>query len=100
LFFLPSFYHCLSHHTKIVQKSVLSSYLECPVFDEKSDRSKDREVTTIRAELKRDPVRMIMVCHYAANKSINVDLYAVLDKILKSLEIPTKIKKLLNELFQ
>jgi len=53
-------------------------------------------MTIIRAELKHDPVRMIMVYHYATNKS--VDLYTVLGKILKSLEILIKIKKLLNEL--
>jgi len=56
-------------------------------------------MATINTELKHDPVRMIMACHYTADKSINADLYVILDKILESLEILTKIstKKLLNK---
>ncbi|EFN76560.1 hypothetical protein EAI_00061, partial [Harpegnathos saltator] len=58
---------------------------------------KQRDVAKISAELKHDPVRMIMACRYAAKQSFSTDLYTVLDKIVESSDTQKKIRKLLNE---
>lgn len=62
-----------------VQDSASSSHFGRPSlnFAEKSDRSKRREVSKISAELKNDPLRLIMACRYAAKQSANRDLYSI-----------------------
>lgn len=66
-------------------------------FDEKSKRSKRREVAVISASVQHDPQKMLMACRYAARRSGANDLRALLGKFTDAnSETPTKIRKLLD----
>lgn len=63
-------------------------------FNEKSNRSKRREVAVISTSVQYDPQKMLMICRYSVRRSDANDLRAILSKFTDS--PPTKIRKLLD----
>lgn len=64
-------------------------------FKDKSERSQRRDSAKISVQYKHVPLR-IMACRYVARQSGHKDLHAILKEISKSLQRPSKVRKLLN----
>lgn len=66
-------------------------------FDNKSKRSKRRDIAAISNQNKNDPQKILMACRHAARLSGEKDLFVVLNLIQDTPERARKIRKLLED---
>lgn len=69
-----------------ISSSLTGPGRHCLSFEEKSDRSKRREIANISASLDNDPNRILLACRKAAKVSKNKNLCTIIDNVLKNPE--------------